>query len=267
MSIGAPTFFDNYVARHPHVAMERRNGILQMTLHSNGGPFHYDLQSRDDVVAALSDVAQDPDNRVVIITGTGAEFTGPRSDPHQNVFALSGVPLTPSALDRSGRVQVRLLQGLLAVEVPMIAAVNGPTKRHSEIALMCDIVLTAEEATFEDTAHFHLGSHVPGDGINIVLSLLLGLNRARYMMLTGQVLSASEAKQLGLAAEVLPRDQLLSRAWALAEQLAQKPDLVLRYTRAVLTHPLRKAIGESLEHHLALERLAVLDSHGSPQSC
>ncbi len=173
--------------------------------------------------------------------------------------------MSPTALDRTNRVQVRILQELLAVEVPMIAILNGPARRHAEVALMCDIVLAAEDATIEDTAHVQLGSHVPGDGINIVLSLLLGLNRARYMMLTGQILSANEAQRLGLVAEVLPREQLLPRAWVLAEQLAQKPDLVLRYTRTVLTHPLRKAINESVEYHLALERLAALEAHGVPK--
>lgn len=106
-------------------------------------------------------------------------------------------------------------------------------KRHAELALMCDIVIAADDATFEDTAHFHLGSIVPGDGINIVYTMLMGLNRARYLMLTGQVLSAREAKDMGLIAELLPRHELLPRAWELAEQLAKKPEFLLRYTRMV----------------------------------
>ena len=141
----------------------------------------------------------------------------------------------------------------------MIGVVNGPAKRHAELALMCDIVIAADDASFEDTAHFHLGNIVPGDGINIVYTMLLGLNRARYLMLTGQVLSARDAKDMGLVAELLPRHELLPRAWALAQQLAKKPEFLLRYTRMVLTHPLKKLMDEGLEYSLVLETLGALE--------
>ena len=71
MSSDVRTAFDTYASRYPHVKMERRDGILQMALHSDGGPFQYDLHSRNDVLAALSDVARDPDNR-----GYYGEFGG-----------------------------------------------------------------------------------------------------------------------------------------------------------------------------------------------
>jgi len=143
----------------------------------------------------------------------------------------------------------------------MIAIVNGPAKRHADLALMCDIVIAADDATFEDTAHFHHGSIVPGDGINVIYTMLMGLNRARYLMLTGQVLTAKEAKDMGLVSELLPRDKLLPRAWELAEQLAKKSDTLLRNTRILLTHPLRKAIDDGLDYYLSLETLSALDRH------
>jgi enoyl-CoA hydratase/carnithine racemase len=89
--------------------------------------------------------------------------------------------------------------------------------------------------------------------------MLMGLNRARYLMLTGQVLNAKEAKDIGLVAELMPRDKLLPRAWELAEQLATKSDMLLRYTRAVLTHPLRKQLDEGLQYFLGMEALSTLD--------
>ena len=88
------------------------------------------------------------------------------------------------------------------------------------VGLLASIVIAADDVTFEDTAHFHNGGIVPGDGINVVYTMLMGLNRARYLMLTGQVLTAQEAKDIGLVAELMPREKLLPRAWQLAEQLA-----------------------------------------------
>jgi enoyl-CoA hydratase/carnithine racemase len=76
----------------------------------------------------------------------------------------------------------------------MISAVNGPALRHSEIPLLCDIVLAAEEATFQDSAHYPNG--MPrGDGVHILYPLLLGLNRGRYFLLTGQTLHARQAQE------------------------------------------------------------------------
>jgi enoyl-CoA hydratase/carnithine racemase len=193
---------------------------------------------------------------VIILTGTGDEFTGPRLDPDAPFF--HGEQLTPGGVYHVFRNARRLVNAMLDIEVPVIAAVNGPAKRHADLALTCDVVIAADDATFEDTAHFHNGGIVPGDGINVLYTMLLGLNRARYLMLMGQVLGAQEAKDLGLVAELMPREKLLPRAWEIATRLAARPDMLLRYTRAVLTHPLRRALEEGMPYYLAMETLSTL---------
>jgi enoyl-CoA hydratase/carnithine racemase len=132
----------------------------------------------------------------------------------------------------------------------------GPALRHSELPLLCDIVLAAEETTFQDSAHVATGL-APGDGMHIIYPLLMGLNRGRYVLLTGQMLTARQAQELGLVNEVLSRQELLPRAWALAEQLAQRPQLVLRYSRVLLTQQLKRQMHDLLGYGLALEGLAV----------
>jgi enoyl-CoA hydratase/carnithine racemase len=250
--------FDQYCRSYQFMKLERRHGILQMTLHTDGGPLRWNLDAQAEFARAFGEVGADPENRVIILTGTGDEFSGPRLDPERTAF-FHGAKLTPSGMHSIHWNARRLVKALLDIEVPMIAVVNGPAKRHADLALMCDIVIAADDATFEDTAHFHHGGIVPGDGINVIYTMLLGLNRARYLMLTGQVLGAKEAKDLGLVSELLPRDRLLARAWELAEQLAQKPDTLLRNTRILLTHPLRKAIDEGLDYYLTLETMSALD--------
>ena len=249
--------FDEYSRSYQFVRMERRSGILQMTLHTGGGPLQWNLDAQIEFVRAFTDVGADRDNRVVILTGTGNEFSGPRLDPDTPFF--HGAKLTPAGVHDVFVNARKMVNAVLGIEVPMIAAVNGPAKRHADLALMCDIVIAADDVTFEDTAHFHNGGIVPGDGINVVYTMLMGLNRARYLMLTGQVLSAREAKDIGLVAELMSRENLLPRAWQLAEQLAKKSDMLLRYTRMVLTHPLRKQLEEGLQYFLAMEALSTLD--------
>ena len=254
--------FSDYGESYSRMAMQRSNGVLELRLHSEGKSFQWSLEAQRELVCAFTEIGADRENRIVIVTGTGEDFSGPRTNPDQNVYALSGVTPSPLALYHTHRNARRLYAALLGIEVPMIAAVNGPVKRHGEIALMCDIVIASHEASFEDTAHFSLGSHVPGDGFNVVLTALLGLNRARYLMLTGQVLDSRQALELGLVSEVMEKGGLMERARKIAIELNKKPELLLRYTRITLVQPLRRQLEESLGQSLAFEALATVDAHG-----
>jgi enoyl-CoA hydratase/carnithine racemase len=250
---------EEYQNKYSMIKLERRTGILQMTLHTNGGPVRWGPTIQSELVDAFTQIGADRGNRIIIFVGTGTEFSGPRAEPGKSFYREVSTHTTADLLDRIHWNAHRLMTRMLDIEVPMIGVVNGPAMRHSELPLMCDIVIASDDATFEDTAHFQLASQVPGDGINIVYTMLLGLNRARYFMLTGQIIEAKEAKELGLVSELMPREDLLPRAWKLAEQLAKKNDLLLRYTRITLIQPLKKWMEQEVMYHLALESLAKLD--------
>jgi enoyl-CoA hydratase/carnithine racemase len=249
--------FAQYHASFSRIEMTRREGILLMRLHNEGQSLYWDMEAQQQFIRAFELVGSDRENRVIILTGAGEDFSGPRVDPDRHQF-FHDAKVTATSIDPLLYNARKMLMNLINIEVPIIAAVNGPAKRHCDLVLSADIVLASEQASFEDTAHFHFGSIVPGDGISIVFTQLLGLNRARYLMLTGQVLSATEAKQLGLVSEILPAEKLLDRAWQLAEQLAKKSDMLLRNTRSVLIQPLRKALQDDLRYFLALESIGVL---------
>jgi len=96
------------------------------------------------------------------------------------------------------------------------------------------------------------------DSAQVVWPLVLGPNRGRYFLMTGQRIGAAEAQALGVVAEVLPREQLMPRAWELAAEFATKPAITLRNTRAAFTYPLKKRMLEELSRGLALEGLGIL---------
>lgn len=251
--------FDEYYGKYKTIKMERRNGILQMTLHTQGKELQWGALPHGELPQAFQNVADDKENRIVILTGTGNEFSGPKPAPGPRYKR----PIMD--WDRTCTEGRALLLNMLNIEAPMISAVNGPAMRHSELPLLCDIVLASETALFEDSGHFENGL-VPGDGVNIVYPLLMGLNRARYFLFTGQSIDAREAKALGLVNEVLPQDELLARAWVLAERMAQHPTLHLKHTRMILTEELRRRLQEHLGYSLILEAMANQERPDQPKA-
>jgi enoyl-CoA hydratase/carnithine racemase len=244
--------FEEYAEKYPNIRMERRDGILQITFHTNGGSLQWGEGPHGDFPKAYADIATDPENRVVIMTGTGDDFSGPR--------ASNGAHRRWSNQDfdviyNDGR---RLLMNLLDIPVPTISAINGPAWRHGEMPLLCDMVLASETVQFQDSGHFG-GGLVPGDGMHIVMPLLMGMNRGRYFLFTGQTLNANEAKELGLVNEVLPKEDLLPRAYELAEMLIARPRLLVNYTRAAVTQIIKKQMLDLLGYGLVLEGLAQMD--------
>lgn len=243
----------DYAEKFETIKLRREDGILELTLHTKDGPLRWGRKAHAELENAFHYIARDRENHVVIMTGTGDEFSGPAPDPEANKAAHK---MTPDEWGDLGWESKGLLTNLLAIDVPMISAVNGPAVRHAELPVMCDIVLASENAAFQDSAHFIAGL-VPGDGVHVVFPMIMGLNRGRYFLLTGQVIYAEEAKEVGLVNEVLPTGQLLPRAWELARKIMEQPELNRRYARILLTEHLRRQIAELLPYGLALEGLAI----------
>jgi enoyl-CoA hydratase/carnithine racemase len=224
------------------------DGILEVVFHTDGGPLIWTHVggAHDEFTDAFGEIAHDRGNKIVILTGTGEIFSGPPATPATS-------PDGGVAVWEHLRIDaIQLTKNMLDVPVPVISCLNGPAYRHAEIPFIADIVLAADDALIQDTAHFTNGL-VPGDGVNIFFPLLLGWNRGRYFLLTGQQIHAAELKTLGLVNEVMPRAELLPRAWELARQLAKSDQITLRYTRLVLTEPLKDLVNRHLPHSLALE--------------
>lgn len=244
--------FATYATKYQCIRMRREDGILEMRFHTDDGPLQWGLLPHREFESAFLDVSRDRENEVVILTGTGDEFCGravpPGGHPNRN-------SMTPAIYDPIYWEGKHLLMNLLNIEVPVISAINGPAVRHAEIPLLSDIVIASDDTFLQDTAHFR-GGMVPGDGMHFIMPLLMGFTRGRYFLLTAQKLEAKEAHAMGLINELLPRDQVLPRAWVLARLLLEQTQLVRRYTRVVLTEELKQRLQPLLGYGLALEGLA-----------
>jgi enoyl-CoA hydratase/carnithine racemase len=245
----------DYADTYSGIRFTRRDGVLEMTVHTRGGPALWGTSRTSlhhELGQAFADVARDPHNKVMILTGTGDSFIA-GADPEERFDE----PDMAGMWARIHEEGLALLHNLLAVPVPMIAAVNGPALIHAELAVLADIVLAAPHAEFADLAHVPQGA-VPGDGVHVVWPMLLGPNRGRYFLLTGERIGAEEARALGVVGEVVAADALLDRAREHARRLAALPTAMLRHTRSLLVRDLRRRMFDELGSGLAHEGLAIL---------
>jgi enoyl-CoA hydratase/carnithine racemase len=223
--------------------------VLEVALHTKGDTLVFNGHTHEQFVELFHTIGSDPDNRVVILTGSGKAFMESITPEGFDFFS-------PVEYDKIYREGKKVLMNILEIEVPVIAALNGPVRVHSEYILLADIVLATPSTVFQDKPHFEFGI-VPGDGVNLLWHEVIGSIRGRYFLLTRQELGAETAKEWGAVNEIVSADELLPRAHELAESLAKLPPLTTRYTRIALTQRLRRIIDEGIGYSLALEGISA----------
>ncbi len=242
--------FETYRNAFSNARLTRKpNGVLEVTLHTDGGKLIFDGHTHEQFVELFHAIGEDRDNRAVILTGSGNAFMDTISPEGFDFF-------TPLGYDKILREGRKVLSNILDIEVPMIAALNGPVLLHSEYALLTDIVVATPETVFQDQPHFEFGI-VPGDGVHILWPEVIGSIRGRYFLLTRQVLDATTAKSWGVINEIVPSNNLLARAHEIADGIAALPPLTSRYTRIALTQRLKRLIEEGTGYGLALEGISA----------
>ena len=244
--------FDAYRDGFPNARLNRsKSGVLEVALHTDGGTLVFNGHTHEQFVDLFHAIGSDPDNRVVILTGSGDAFMETISPEGFDFF-------TPQGYDKIYREGRKVLMNILDIEAPLIAAVNGPARLHSEYILLADIVLATPSTVFQDKPHFEFGI-VPGDGVHLLWQEVIGSVRGRYFILTRQELDAETAKEWGAVNEIVPSNELLPRAREIAEGLAKLPPLTTKYTRITLTQKLRRIIDEGVTLGLALEGISAAD--------
>ena len=243
-----PAYFAAYSTLH---FSRTPAGVLTLRFHKDNGPAAFSGAMQAEFPRALYDIGEDRSNRVLVLTGTGDRFMTDIDGPSLGDL---NKPAVWGEIFSRGRNAMQRLTGL---EMPLITAVNGPVSIYSW-GMLGDINIAADTTVFSDYSHPAFNT-LPGDGCALIWEEVLGLNRARYLTLTGGSFTARQALDWGVVAEVVPVDQVLPRAQELAAQLAAKPQMLTRFYGVSLRHRLARRVAEAVPFTLALEGLAALD--------
>ena len=200
----------------------------------------------DDIVATADWVNHCDDVSVLVITGAGSAFSagGNVRDMAERGGDFAGDVAECAERYRKGIQRIPL--ALQEVEVPIIAADNGPAIGAGfDLANMADIRIASEKAKFGET-FLNLGI-IPGDGGAWFMQRLIGYQRAFELTLSGRVVEASEAKELGIAMEVVPADELMPNTMKLATRIAAQPPKATRLTKRLMKMAQRMELKEFLD--------------------
>ena len=233
--------------------------MLVAEFHSKGGPFSFTAQDHTDFVDAFYRIAQDRANKIVILTGAGGDFIIGVD------FSTFGNVADPGVWSQVHDEGVQILENIANIRVPVIAAVEGRAHVHSEYALLANVIVAGEGASFHDLPHF-AGGIVPGDGIFTAWSYRAGAGRAEAFLLNPQPLKARTAHEWGVVAEVVAKGEALNRARELAALYLKVPEVTRRNTRVHFIHPLKERIVREVGYGLSLEGASAADLVKSMQA-
>ena len=250
----------DYFRAYSSLKMTRdARGVLVAEFHTRGEPLTFTARDHTAFVDAFYRIGQDRTNTVVIFTGTGGHFI-PGID-----FSSFGNVADPGVWSQVHDEGVQILENLLNIRVPVIAAVEGRLDVHSEYALLANVIVAGESATFNDLPHF-AGGIVPGDGIFTAWSYRAGAGRAEAFLLHPRALSAQTAYEWGVVTEVVRDGEALSRAIELAYSYLKVPEITRRNTRVHFTQPLKERIVREVGYGLSLEGASAADLVKSMQA-
>lgn len=232
------------------------SGIVTLTLNrpEMRNPIS-DMEMVEALLGALDRLEADPQARVAILTGAGKGFSsgGNINEMKPGGSINTGVPVNTRAYYKGG-IQ-RLPLAFAKLEIPFIAAVNGAAiGAGCDLTCMCDLRIAGESARFAES-FVKLGL-IAGDGGSWLLPRVIGWSKAAEMALTGDMIDAKEALACGLVSQVVPDDQLMDAARALASRIAANPPHAVRMTKRLLWEGRRIDLPSLLEMASAMQAAA-----------
>ncbi|MDD5093087.1 MAG: enoyl-CoA hydratase/isomerase family protein [Dehalococcoidia bacterium] len=223
------------------ILLQKQDKVATITLNRPEKLNTMSPELMSDLTKVMGEVERDDEIRAVIVTGAGRAFCAGGDVP--KLFASSRDPITVMGLAHDG---ARMVSAMRNLPKPLIAAVNGPAIGGGlNIALACDIIIAAENASF-CSAFISLGFHPDTGGIYF-LTRLVGVARACELIFTGKTINAFEAERIGLVNHVVPADKLEATARELATRLANGPSKAIGLAKASIYQSLTMDMASVLE--------------------
>jgi enoyl-CoA hydratase len=239
---------------YQHLLFERKeHGVLLITINrpevynAANARLHWELSR------VWLDIVDDPDTRVVVITGAGPAFSA-GGDLDMIESYNKNMDLVAQVMKEAGD----LVYNMTNLDKPVISAINGVAVGAGlAVALLADISIISETARLTD-GHLRLGV-AAGDHALIIWPLLCGMAKAKYYLLTSDFIDGKEAERIGLVSMCVPPQDVLPHALAVATKLATGSQLAIRWTKRALNNWLRVA-GPMFDHSLALEMMGFFSN-------
>jgi 2-(1,2-epoxy-1,2-dihydrophenyl)acetyl-CoA isomerase len=237
------------------VLLDVRDGVAHVTLNRPGNMNLINPESLAALHHAVTSCADDPRVRVVLLSAAGKHFSG---GGDLQYFTSLGDGVGAGVRELATNFHT-IVSRMVRLEVPVVAAVQGAVAGGGlSLAMAADLVVAAETAKLT-VAYSNIAFSVDG-GLSYSLPRLVGLRRALDLALTNRVLSAEEARDIGMVSEVVPDAELAERSQALAAKLASGPKLA----QARIKELMRRSLNETLETQLEYETRGMAETTGSP---
>jgi enoyl-CoA hydratase len=228
---------------------KRANGVAIATLNRPEKLNAVDSVMHTELTTLSVNADADPDVKVLLITGAGRAFCAGGD------FSSDAQPAVRGG-NKTIREARQIVDNLLDCEKPVITAVNGYAMGlGATIALLGDVVFAARSAIFADT-HVNMGIGA-GDGGQVIWPLLMGVNRAKYYLMTGERIAAEEAESLGLVNFLVEDDQLMKAATELADRLAKGPIRAISASKVPINKYIKMVSNLVLPLSLKLEEISM----------
>lgn len=226
---------------------ERKNRVLTVTFNRPDALNATDAKLHTEFSRIVTELRNDADADIIVITGAGRAFSA-GGDIN---WMQEGID-DPASFEVTAQEARDIVYGLLDIGKPVIARVNGHAiGLGATIMLCCDIIVASERAKIGDP-HVLMGL-VAGDGGAVLWPQHIGYAKAKYYLMTGDLITATEAERIGLITKVVPEDELDAEVYGLADRLAAGPLKAINFTKIATTLQLKAAMHASFEAGLALE--------------
>jgi len=238
------------------IVSDRKDGIVTLTVNRPEARNALNSQVIAELAAAVDELARDGGVRAVIVTGAGDKAFVAGAD------IAEMKDLDADGARRFAAAGQRAFAKLAALPMPVIAAVNGYALGGGcELALACDVRIASETARFGQP-EVGLGI-TPGFGGTQRLARLVGSGRAKWLIFSGQMISADEALAWGLVERVVPPEQLLTAARELAEKMAGNSPVAIAQAKQAIDHGLAVSLAEGCE--IEVEAFGACFRTGDPR--